>query len=65
VALDMQRFSVSLTPQWLRTKVFNRLKAENGSARELLSLGQKAKFPKCKVVKAGKLKDFGKTGFGP
>jgi hypothetical protein len=63
VALDMQRVSVSLTEHWRRTKVFNRLKAENGSACALLSLAQKAKLPRCNVVNAGKLIDFGNNGF--
>jgi hypothetical protein len=64
VALDMQRVGVSLTSHWRSTKVFSRLKAENGSSRESLPVAQKAKFPTFKVVNAGKSKDFGKLDFG-
>jgi hypothetical protein len=54
----MQRVLAPLTVQLEINKLFNVLKAENGSARSL-SPAQNLKFSNCKLVNAGKLKDFG------
>jgi hypothetical protein len=58
VALDMQRVFVSFTVQLEISKLFNLLKIENGSAQSL-SPTQNVKLSSCKLVNAGKLKDFG------
>jgi len=63
VALDMLRTGASLTAQPSMVKVFKLLKVEKGSARSALSLAQKAKFVRSKLVNSGKFKDFGNNIF--
>ena len=63
VALDMLRIGASLKVQPPMVKLFKLLKTEKGSARSTLSLAQKAKFVRSKLVNVGKFKDFGNNMF--
>jgi len=63
VSLDMLRIGASLTVHQTMVKLFKLVKAIKGSAQSTLSLAQKVKLYRSKLVNAGKFNDFGNNIF--